>query len=162
MDRSLIVIGHGASAPLYMYILLDLHPFHEIGKGHGSAFATRASSESVHTVIRGGGSLGKVLQWSPKIVIVIDIKQRASFSQSATYVCFAYMFSLYTAASSCPPTLQKIFMLSSTCFFRSGRVTVWPGKAPYVVSKVKGWMAFHMPWILGGGRGITYEVSECV
>jgi hypothetical protein len=65
MDRSLTVIGHGASAPLYMYILLDLHPYHKIGEGYGSTFATRASSESVHTVI-GGGSSGKVLQLESK------------------------------------------------------------------------------------------------
>ena len=45
-------------------------------------------------------------------------------------------------------------MLSNTCFFRSGRVTFWPGNAPNVVSKSNGFSAVQMPWILLGGKGI--------
>jgi hypothetical protein len=44
---------------------------------------------------------------------------------------------------------------------RSGRDIFEPGNAPYVVSKSKGLMAFQMPWILDGERGITViDVSQ--
>jgi hypothetical protein len=73
-----------------------------------------------------------------------------------------YNVSSYTATFSCPPTLQKIFMLSSTCFFKSARVTFCPSKAPKVVSNSNGLSAFQIAWIFGGGSGITVEVSYCL
>jgi hypothetical protein len=45
-------------------------------------------------------------------------------------------------------------MLPRTCILSSCLHTFCPAKPPYVASNSKGLIAFHIPWILAGDKGI--------